>query len=171
MNSEPNTQSNPPSDIRWLFAVKIMDKPGVLTAVASVFSHRGVSLRMIVGSTLASLEEGRSTLLVSFEASPAKMRMLRRTVERLAKVINVQSYRYDSIYLRAVASVQIPRSVALQLLPEEEVELVRVASFDQYERLLVIGAPPAIDRFLSRLRHDNHLYEATLLVLPMGVEE
>jgi len=40
-------------DERWVFVIKVQDRPGTLTAIASVFSSRGVSVDNTLGSTLS----------------------------------------------------------------------------------------------------------------------
>lgn len=159
--SDPDTGS----PTRWLFVVKTLDKPGALTAVASVFSNRGVSLQMILGSTLSAQQEGTSTLFFCFEASETKMEILQRAVARLSKVLSVQSYSYASPQLRAAALARVPRTSGT--LPEEGVEILRIAATEEEETLLMFGSPFQVERWLATLRESCPLPEVTFVVLPV----
>ncbi len=68
------------SEQRWVFVVKALDQPGTLTAAASVFSNRGISLEAVLGSGIAStvIEDGR--LILSFRATKRKQEMLLRAL-------------------------------------------------------------------------------------------
>ena len=57
---------------RWMFVVCALNQPGTLTAAATVFSNRGVSLEGFLGSGIDSstIENGR--LLFSCRATPQK---------------------------------------------------------------------------------------------------
>ncbi len=90
---------------RWVFVVKAQDKPGALTASASVFSNRGVSLKTILGSCIALTEEGR--IVLSFWANERKKDMLLRALQRQSTLLQVQAYPYSSPELRAIGFARV----------------------------------------------------------------
>jgi acetolactate synthase small subunit len=103
---------------RRVFIVKVQDAPGALTAIASVFSSRGVSLEMILGNgTLWGAESGGWIVLV-FRSNERKQQTLLRTLQRLEKVQQVQAYPFDAPQLQAVAVARLDSCGSLDPLPE-----------------------------------------------------
>ena len=99
---------------RWMFVVHALNKPGTLTDAAAVFSDRGVSLEGFLGSGIAtsSVEDGR--LLFSFRATVAKKNLLRRSLQRLPSVSQVNEHAFDDDRLRLVAVAQLTSDTQIQ---------------------------------------------------------
>ncbi len=142
---------------RWLFAVHAHDKPGALTAVASVFSNRGVSLRMILGTGGHAEPEAGEIFLV-FDASESGMTALRRVVERLAKVVDLRVFEWASPQLRMLALVRTDPLDAAGA--PEGVQAIPTGP----RQVMVMGPPPAVEQWL-----ETHGLEtpSTWIILPV----
>jgi acetolactate synthase small subunit len=95
-------------DRRWVAFVHGADRTGTLTALAGVFSTRGVSFDSIATSDVA---EGVGMIVVTFTASERRMRLLIRTVARLSAVRAVTVHPVDDPAVRAAAVVVLPGTV------------------------------------------------------------
>jgi acetolactate synthase small subunit len=132
---------------RRVFIVKVQDAPGALTAIASVFSSRGVSLEMILGNgTLWGAESGGGIVVV-FRSNERKRQTLLRTLQRLEKVKEVQAYPFDSPQLRAVAIARLNAGEGLEPLPE----CAEVVTQGEQESVLLFngGAQTVVDAILA----------------------
>jgi len=158
---------------RWLFAVKVRDRPGTLTAVASVFSNRGVSIQMLLGSTLGAETGDDISLFFVFEASERRMNTLLRATGRLDNVTSVTHHPYDSEALRAVAFVHVdPQGLSHdQQLPAiadaESVTFAPVLCDEQHETWILMAHPGSLERCLGRLRESGSLIDATITIIPV----
>ena len=158
---------------RWLFAVKVRDRPGTLTAVASVFSNRGVSVQMLLGSTLGAEPGADISLFFVFEASERRMHTVLRTMGRLDNVTSVTPHPYDSDMLRAVAFVHVdPRALSdVQQLPAiadgESVTFAPVLCDDEDETWILMAHPSRLESCLARLRDADALIDATITIIPV----
>ena len=72
-----------PGDGRWVAFVHGADATGTLTALAGVFSTRGVSFDSLSTGDVA---DGVGLIVVTFTATERRQRLLMRTVRRLASV-------------------------------------------------------------------------------------
>ncbi|GAB4226634.1 MAG: hypothetical protein Kow00121_54930 [Elainellaceae cyanobacterium] len=153
---------------RWVFIAHALDKPGTLTAAASVFSNRGVSLEAILGSGIAAttIENGR--LILSFRATERKQIMLLRALERLSTISHVEVYRYDNPSLRAIAVAKVAVSASLnEQLPEQSPELeVEVLTQNETEQtVLFTGKTIAVETAIDQLRQQNTLQDVVMSVI------
>ncbi|HEY9643806.1 MAG TPA: hypothetical protein V6C57_25170 [Coleofasciculaceae cyanobacterium] len=146
------------SEQRWVFVVKALDRPGSLTAVASVFSNRGISLEAILGSGIAAttLEEGR--LILSFRATERKKEMLLSALERLSSVLQVTGYPYDDPRLRAIAIAKVS-SLQDILFDPEAIQVETIATSPDGLRLLLTGSTLAVEQVIHRLRQEAVLLD------------
>ncbi|PJI85718.1 hypothetical protein [Luteimicrobium subarcticum] len=92
-------------DVRWVAVVHGVDRTGTLTAIAGVFSSRGVGFESFA-TTAAS--EGLGEIVVVFTASDRLQRVLVRTLERLAATRSVLARPADDPRVRAAAVVRAP---------------------------------------------------------------
>lgn len=158
---------------RWVFAARIHDYAGAVTAVASVFSNRGVSVEMTLGSTLGAAAPDAIGLFYVFQATEARMKALLRTVARLSVVISVESYHFDSPSLRAVAIARIdPRLSPDEPSPAdspagESILRVPVERREDDETWLLMAGPRQVMSCLDRLRAAGALADATMTILPI----
>ena len=158
---------------RWLLAVKVRDRPGTLTAVASVFSNRGASIQMLLGSTLGAEAGADISLFFVFQASERRMTALLRAMGRLDNVTSVTPHRYDSDTLRAVAFVHVdPQALDdEQQLPAiadaESVVFAPVLCDDEDETWILMAHPSRLEKCLARLRDAEALIDATITIIPV----
>lgn len=88
--------------IRWVVFVRVADRNGALTALAGVFSERGVSFESL--NTL-DVYGGAGLMSISFVSSDRLARVLVRTLDRLAVVSGSLLRQADDPQVRAVAVV------------------------------------------------------------------
>ena len=143
---------------RWVFVVKCLDRPGVLTAAASVFSNRGVSLEAILSSGMAAtlIETGR--LILSFRATDRKKEMLLRALGRLSSVLQVDHYLYDDPALQSIALAKVSSPAAIGF----SADLVQVETISETAEgtlLLLTGNPVAVEGVLQTLRQQSLLLD------------
>ena len=160
-------------DNRWLFAVTVRDRPGTLTAVASVFSNRGASIQMLLGSTLGAEPGADISLFFVFQASERRMNALLRATGRLENVTSITPHHYDSDALRAVAFVHVdPRASAgpgqlPAIADDEEVVFAPVVCDEGHETWILMGHPGRLESCLARLRSAEALIDATITIIPV----
>jgi hypothetical protein len=94
-------------DRTWVAFVHGADATGTMTALAGVFSTRGVSFGSLSTGVAA---DGVGLIVVTFTASERRQRLLMRTVRRLAAVRSAQVRATDDPAVRAAAVVQLPAS-------------------------------------------------------------
>ena len=143
---------------RWVFVVKCVDRPGVLTAAASVFSNRGVSLEAILSSGIAvtSIETGR--LILSFHATDRKKEMLLRALGRLSSILQVDHYLYDDPALRSIALAKVSSPTAIEF-SSERVQVEKISETAEGALLMLTGDPVAVESVLKTLRRQSLLLD------------
>lgn len=139
---------------KWLFVIRVVDKPGVLTRVASVFSNRGVSLDSITGH--GALGAIRGTLVVTLQATEKKKNELERTLRRVNTINSVAVYDYTCNHLRKSSLICLGADPdKLERLWEEWGKIVRVelvkSEDDDYTVYLITGEPAKVDALLKEL--------------------
>ena len=147
---------------RWVFVVKAQDKPGALTAAASVFSNRGVSLETILGSDIGITKAQEGRIVISFWANERKKEMLLRALQRLSVVLQVQAYPYSSPELRAIG---VARVAAKADLSGFEVQIDIISEQADSKSILVTGNPPAVETVIETLREQNALLDVFTSVM------
>ena len=146
---------------RWIFVVRVMDKPGTLTAAAAVFSNRGISLEGILGSGIGAtaIEDGR--LILNFWATAAKQDLLRRALERLPNVFQVDAYTYEDNRLRAIAVAKLP--LMTKTLNDDDSYTIETIAQTKTERMVMLnGTPLAVESAIAQFRQQNQLKDVVL---------
>ncbi len=87
------------SDSLIVYVLEVADRPGVMHAIAAVFSHRGLSIY----SLLADNGRKLSRVLVSFRGTDRQHLLVERVLTRLHNVTSVRALHADSPELRAIA--------------------------------------------------------------------
>lgn len=148
------------ADQRWVFVVRALDKPGTLTATAAVFSNRGVSLESILASGIAptTLENGR--LILIFRATAEKQALLKRTLERLSVIFQVDVYTYDDDRLRAIAVVKL--SPAAAIAENDHYSIEDIARSATGRIVMLTGAPAVVDGAIADLRQQDWLQDVVM---------
>lgn len=150
------------SEQRWVFVVKSLDRPGVLTAAASVFSNRGVSLEAVLGSGIASTRAEDARFILSFRATERKKEMLLRVLERLSAVIQVDAYLYDDPRLRSIAVAKVSSLAGIDL---DTIVTESISESAEAQTLLLTGTTVAIEQFVEDLRQKNQLIDVVITVI------
>lgn len=147
---------------RWIFNVQVLHKPGTLASAAAVFSNRGVSLEGILGNSAvdaSSGEDGR--LILGFQATPEKMALLRRTLERLPSVFRVEAYRFEDERLRAIAVIKLLPQAKLTR-DDEDYSLKTLAQTESDRMVMLTGRPPAVEEAIAEFRKQKQLKEVLM---------
>ncbi|HUT60507.1 MAG TPA: hypothetical protein VNA25_21905 [Phycisphaerae bacterium] len=158
---------------RWLFAAKVLDKPGVLTAVSAVLSNRGVSVQMTLGSTLSLPDPQSVPLFYVFEATDGRMNELLRAVRRLPTVLSCECFPYDSDKLRAVAFAHVdPRRLSggagvPEMAAAESVAFAPIACDDEHETWVLMSTPREVSECLAHLKAAGALLEVSMTIIPV----
>ena len=153
--------ANGTANQRWIFVVRVMDKPGTLTAAAAVFSNRGVSLEGILGSGIGAtaIEDGR--LILNFRATVAKQKLLRRALARLPDVFQVDAYTYEDNRLRAIAVAKLP--LTTKTLNDDDSYTIETIAQTKTERMVMLnGTPLAVESAIAQFRQRNQLKDVVL---------
>lgn len=149
---------------RWVFVVKVLDKPGALTATASVFSNRGVSLEAILGSGIAATTEEDGRLIFRFLATDRKKEMLQRVLERLSKVVQVDTYLYDDPKLRAIAVIKACNLDGIDL-SSQAVQTETISQTETSQTFLLTGATLAVEQVIETLRQQSRLLDVVMAAI------
>ncbi len=100
----------------WVALVHGEDRPGTLTALASVFSSRGVSFESLA---TGAVDGEVGSIAVTFTTTPRRQALLIRTVARLAVVSAVRVRRADDPVVLAAAIVHLAGGAAFTVPPAE----------------------------------------------------
>lgn len=146
---------------RWIFVVRVLDKPGTLTAAAAVFSNRGVSLESILGSGIGAtaIEDGR--LILNFQATASKQALLHRALERLPYIFRVDAYAYNDPRLRAIAIAKLSPSTKL-LNDDDSYSVETIAQTGSERTVMFNGTPPAVEGAIAQFRAQDQLNDVVL---------
>lgn len=146
---------------KWLFIVRVQDKPGVLTRMASVFSNRGVSLDSITGH--GALGNIRGTLIITLQATEKKKYELERTLRRVNDITSVVVYDYRHSHLRKSSLVCLKAGFEemkkIQSEWQEETGLELVKSGDGDSVYLITGKPVVVDALVEKLIQEELLID------------
>jgi acetolactate synthase small subunit len=127
-----------------VFVIEAADRPGIMHAIAAVFSHRGLSMHSLVADT------GRKPprILVSFLGPERQRRLVEQVLQRLHYVQSVRVLRSDSPELRAIATARV-----LDTLPDMADVLVQRHG----DIVVITGTYAAVDAVVTRLQHEQRI--------------
>jgi len=146
---------------RWMFVVCALNQPGTLTAAATVFSNRGVSLEGFLGSGIDSSTVENGRLLFSFRATPQKQALLKRSLERLPTISKVEAYDYEDDRLRAIAIAKLLPST--QVTNSSETLHVEIISrTDDALLLLLSGKTAVVESAIAQFRQQQQLKDVVM---------
>jgi acetolactate synthase small subunit len=152
-------------DRRWVAFVDGADATGTLTALAGVFSTRGVSFDSLSTGDAA---DGVGLIVVTFTASERRQRLLMRTVRRLVAVRSAEVRSADGDAVRAAAVVHLPVS-AEGFAPPPDAAVRWSGDPGAGQPVLVEGALRDVERVVADARARGALSTATVLLPPPGV--
>ena len=93
----------------WVFRVRVADRAGALTSIASAFSNRGVSIDTVVGHGGDHAPSHDGTIVVTFWCAEQEKDEMVRVCKRLSKVTLLEEHPYDSESLRKSIVVLLTR--------------------------------------------------------------
>ena len=132
-----------------------------MTAAAAVFSNRGVSLEGILGSGIdtMSVEDGR--LLFRFRSTERKQDLLKRSLERLPSIFQVDAYAYEDPRLRAIAVAKLTADAKLSHdLEDLSIETISRSSSSAF--LLLSGGTMAVEDAIAYFRQQQQLEDVVM---------
>ncbi len=144
------------SEQRWVAAIYSDDRPGTLTALAEVFSTRGVSFDSLA---TRAVEGSAAAITVTFTATERRQHLLARTLARLAVVRSVRVRAADDPGVRAVAALRMPAGVELDV-PAANI----VRREGSRELILVEGTYAEVDALIAAA-HANGAVMTGFLIL------
>jgi len=145
---------------RWMFVIRALNHPGTLTAAAAVFSNRGVSLEGFLGSGVDTTTVADGRLLFSFRATQAKRDLLKRSLERLPSIFQVDAYPYDDERLRAIAIAKLTLDAQVEATEHLHVETILCTADSQL--LLLSGETGVVESAIARLRQQQQLKDVVM---------
>lgn len=151
-------------DERWVFVIKVHDKPGALTSIASVFSNRGVSVDTTLGSSAVSVLDAPSTIVLSFRATERKKETLLRIIARLQHVVQVEAYPYIARELRSIAIARVIAEEKHSDLPHG-VQSEIISERGDTKTILLTGSTQAVDKAVRSLREHGSLLDVVTTVM------
>jgi len=147
-----------PDAALWVALVHGEDRPGTLTALAGVFSSRGVSFESLA---TGAVDGEVGTIAVTFTTTPRRQALLIRTVARLAVVSAVQVRRADDPQVLAAAIVHLPAGSAFAVADEA----VRTTGDGAEGRpLLVEGSLAEVSLVVASARRAGAVRTATVIL-------
>lgn len=148
-------------DRRWVAFVSGADATGTLTALAGVFSTRGVSFDSLSTGDVA---DGVGLIVVTFTATERRRRLLVRTVGRLAAVRAVTVRAVDDPAVRAAAVVHLPPG-AEPFAPPAGLAVRWAGDAAGGQPVLVEGVLPDVEAVVAHARSRGAV-SAAVVVLP-----
>ena len=144
-----------------MFVVRALNRPGTLTAAAAVFSNRGISLEGILGSGIDTATEEDGRLLFSFRATEPKQALLKRSLQRLPSISQVDAYGYDDPTLRAIAIAKLNANITVASLdPTLHTEMITQCATSCL--LLIAGNIAAVESAIAHFRSQQQLQDVVM---------
>lgn len=72
---------------------------------------------------------------------------------------------HPDLYRRAIAVFRINRTFALNDCPLEPIEVLRAGAKENWEVLIVFGAPSIVEQYLNRIRNEADFQELLRTVI------
>lgn len=149
-------------DRSWVAFVDGADAIGTLTALAGVFSTRGVSFDALSTGEVA---DGGGVIVVRFTASERRQRLLMRTVRRLAAVRAAEVRAADDPAVRAAAVVLLPAAGGAFVPPADAA--VRWSGDPSAGQPVMVEGPLAdVGRVVAIARAQGAVSAATVVLPP-----
>ena len=154
---------------KWIFLIKVKNRPGVLSAITALFADRGVSIDSLTAHDSSGVGVPFGSAILTFAANTGKKEHLKRLLTRLAAVQEVAEFSYaDSAHARksALARVSLPADALVAALPNGL--LCEIVTVSETETLaLLLGPPGLLDSAISTLAAADKLIamDSTVIVV------
>ncbi|MFP4057306.1 MAG: ACT domain-containing protein [Candidatus Brocadiia bacterium] len=151
----------------WVFRVRVLDRAGALTSIASAFSNRGISIDTVVGHGSDQAPTHDGTVVVTFWCTEKEKDEIVRVVDRLSKVTHLEEHPYDSQSLRKSAMIHVTR----RLTPRDVAGRESFLTCELMEErrgaytYFVAGSPSELDPVLARLVEEGILTDIVYSVV------
>jgi acetolactate synthase small subunit len=151
----------------WVFRVRVADRAGALTSIASAFSNRSVSIDTVVGHGGNFSPDHDGTIVVTFWCTPEEKDEIVRVVRRLTKVISLEEHPYDSENLRKSALIRTTRKLTPRDVAGRETFLTceRMGEAREAWSYFVAGSPSELDPILASLNEQGTLVDVVYSVV------
>lgn len=116
--SQLDSDREPAAESEWVSQIMVSDRPGALSALASVFSARGVNLTHLA-TGVGDVSHARLTF--GFVATSRQASQLTRIIERLPMVMQATTLAFDDDQLRAAGVARFAEHTAFRPPPEARV--------------------------------------------------
>lgn len=103
--------SDPSADCSWVALVHVVDQPGALMALSSVFAERGVNFTSLA---TGAIDGNTGTIALTFDVSLRQCQVIERVVRRLTVVRDVRVCPMSDPGVRAAGVVTMPPGVAFR---------------------------------------------------------
>lgn len=128
---------------RVVYVIDVDDRPGIMHAIAAVFSHRGLSMQALVADT----HRQQPRILVVFEGTGRQCQLVEQVLARLHDVQQIRTLRTDAPELRAFAICRLNGPLMPETVPDVGVQ----RNGNEYQ---IFGSYDAVDAALRRLQQD-----------------
>lgn len=132
----------------------VMDKPGVLTKVASLFRRRGFNIESIAVGP--SEEPGVSRMTMVVLGNSAEVEQVRKQLDKLIEVVKVFNIAGDSMIARELALIKVKTTPSNRSEVIEVVSVFRANIVDIAPDSLTVEATGDEDKLESLLRLLRH---------------
>jgi acetolactate synthase small subunit len=151
----------------WVFRVRVVDRAGALTSIASAFSNRFVSIDTVVGHGGDFSPDHDGTIVVTFWGTAGEKDEIVRVVQRLSKVISLEEHPYESENLRKSALIRVTRRLIPRDVAGRETFLTCELMGHKQEAwtYFVAGSPNELDPILQDLTEQGVLKDIVYSVV------
>ena len=150
----------------WVMLLKVENRPGALTAIATAFSNRGISVPVILGSGVESNDGVGNNILLSFRSTERKRRTMERTLGRMKRVREVHVFSWDDERIRSLAVLQLSPSPRLANLPGG-LFAETISLDDESRTTLLVGRPSQVESAVEDLREAGELRDLVQALLAL----
>ena len=141
----------------WVFRIRVVDRAGALTSIASAFSNESISIDSVVGHGIEEQAEVEGSVVITFFCSSKDKDVMVRKIARLSKVIGFEEKSYDSNTLRKSAVVLTARELKPRDVAGDKSFLTfeLVNNDDSGWTYFLAGSPGELDVVLETLEADG----------------
>lgn len=157
-----------PGPRRYTLLLKLSDRPGGMELVAATFAHRGLSLTLSLGTDGTLDPDGYATVVVHFEATPARKEAVKAALSRLSPVVSLVEYDAQDPRMLYCALVRLAPGAPVPTLTGGGKERVDVISEDAQTGETVyslFGPPNTVRAALKAMGKAGHLRAVTHTIL------
>jgi acetolactate synthase small subunit len=156
-----------PGKRHWVFRVRVADRAGALTSIASAFSNRGISIDTVVGHGHALTSGPDGSVVVTFQCSESEKDVIVRIVKRLSKVTALEEYAYHDASLRKSALVFVMRRLTPGDVAGRETFLTCELVGEDHGRFtyFLAGSPSELDPVIAKFIKQKTLTDVVYSVL------